>query len=212
MRHPYWPVFDIRVTTPRLELRLPTDDDITEIIEQARNINGAPGVFMGGWSALEEPEFSRGIAQFHWQARASWVADGWQLPFSVVVDGHVVGLQDVGAVDFCRLREVSTGSWLNTAHQGAGLGAEMRSAVLHFAFVGLGAKLARSSARGSNLASLGVSDKLGYARNGTLGKVFGDNEVDTEIQLMLTRAQWETTQRDDIEITGLEGCLDLFGA
>jgi len=27
MAHPYWPFFDLRIRTPRLELHVPNDDD-----------------------------------------------------------------------------------------------------------------------------------------------------------------------------------------
>ena len=50
--------------------------------------------------------------------------------------------------------------------QGAGLGTEMRAGLLLFAFDTLGAEWAESGAASWNHASLGVSSKLGYERNG----------------------------------------------
>jgi RimJ/RimL family protein N-acetyltransferase len=44
----------------------------------------------------------------------------------------------VSGRDFAVLREVHTGSWLGQRYQGQGLGTEMRSAVLHLGFAGLG--------------------------------------------------------------------------
>ena len=35
MANPYWPLFDLRVTTPRLEIRLPTDDELYQLLEVA---------------------------------------------------------------------------------------------------------------------------------------------------------------------------------
>jgi hypothetical protein len=35
MAHP-WPLFDLRLRTPLLELRLPTDDDLLALLEVAR--------------------------------------------------------------------------------------------------------------------------------------------------------------------------------
>jgi hypothetical protein len=61
------------------------------------------------------------------------------------------------AQDFSLLRSVGTGSWLGTEYQGQGIGKEMRSAVLHLAFAGLGAQIARSGAYFDNEASLRVS-------------------------------------------------------
>ena len=64
-------------------------------------------------------------------------------------------------------REVATGSWIGLRHQGRGIGTEMRAAVLSFAFDHLGAVRARSAAFVDNPASLRVSEKLGYRRDGT---------------------------------------------
>ena len=38
--HP-WPLFDLRLRTPRLELRLPTDDDLLELVGIVDRIHGA---------------------------------------------------------------------------------------------------------------------------------------------------------------------------
>ena len=54
------------------------------------------------------------------------------------------------------MRSVATGSWLGLRHQGHGIGKEMRAAVLHFAFAGLGAIEALSGAWDDNKPSLGV--------------------------------------------------------
>ena len=55
------------------------------------------------------------------------------------MDGRPVGIQDVIAANFPVLRGVDTYSWLGIDHQGQGFGREMRAAVLHLAFDGLGA-------------------------------------------------------------------------
>jgi RimJ/RimL family protein N-acetyltransferase len=61
------------------------------------------------------------------------------LEFAVIRRGAVVGSQGVGGRDFAVLREVHTGSWLGRRYQGQGIGTQMRAAVLHMAFDGLGA-------------------------------------------------------------------------
>jgi RimJ/RimL family protein N-acetyltransferase len=206
-----WPLFGIRIRTPRVELRLVRDDELDLLVELARSIDGTPGVFLGPWSALPDPEFGRNIVQFQWRSRADWTAESWQLPLGVFVDQKLLGLQDVGAENFATLQEVATGSWLASAYAGTGIGTEMRAAVLHFAFEGLGAVVARSSAKESNAASLRVSEKLGYRTNGSKRVVFGDEQVAKEVLLELTRERWQPTRRSDIKIEGLDHCLDLFG-
>ena len=77
--------------------------------------------------------------------------------------GVLVGLQELMAKDFAVTRTVETGSWLGAAHQGDGIGTEMREAVLQFAFDHLKATRADSGAFVDNPRSLRVSEKLGYA-------------------------------------------------
>ena len=205
-----WPLFELTIHTPMLELRLVRDEEMDQLIERAREIDGAPGVFLGPWSALPDPDFGRGIAQFQWRCRAEWTADSWNFPLGVFRDGELVGLQDMGATNFGQLREVSTGSWVSTPFAGQGIGTEMRAGILHLAFDGLGAEIARSSARDGNKGSLGVSRKLGYVENGVSRIVFGDGEVARDIGLELTAEAWAKTRPEGLSITGLESCLDLF--
>jgi RimJ/RimL family protein N-acetyltransferase len=60
------------------------------------------------------------------------------------------------------LGTVGTFSWLGPGYRGRGLGTEMRAAVLHLAFAGLGAREAASEAFTDNHASNRVSQALGY--------------------------------------------------
>ena len=155
------------------------------------------------------------IAQWTWRCRADWKPESWNLYLVVRHEGRVMGAQDVGARDFARLGEVSTGSWLGREYQGRGFGTEMRAAVLALAFDGLGALTAASGAREENAASLGVSHALGYRDNGTQRVLMGDQPA-TEIRLLLDRETWEERHTrppypDWVEIEGLEPCLDMFG-
>ena len=61
-------------------------------------------------------------------------------PARRLVDGEPIGMQDLAAEHFRAVRSVESGSWLGRAHQGRGLGREMREAMLHLAFEGLGAR------------------------------------------------------------------------
>lgn len=207
-----WPLFDLRITTPRLELRVVRDHEMDALVDSARHIDGAPGVFLGDWAGLADPAFGRSIVQYQWRTRAEWSVAEWNLPLGVFVDDQVVGIQDIGAKDFSRLREVSTGSWLTTPMAGQGIGTEMRAAVLHFAFDGLGALVARSSARDSNIASQRVSQKLGYRSNGSTRIVFGDGEIAPDLALELDRSDWDATRAAGFAIHGFDGCRDLFMA
>lgn len=212
MAHVHWPLFDLRVRTPRLELRYPDDAMLVELADLA-----AAGVhdpdrmpFSVPWTDVAPPLQQRYSLQHHWLMRAQWTAKDWHLPMVTVHDGEVVGSQAMLGKDFAVLRAVSTGSWLGLAHQGRGFGKEMRAAILHLAFAGLGAEVALSGAWHDNAASLGVSRSFGYEENGRMA-VLRRDQRDHQVLLRLPREVWEKQRRDDIEIVGLDACLDLFG-
>ena len=208
-----WPLFNIRVRTPRLEIRLPTDDDLPGLIDEivAGIHDPATMPFTKEWTDVASPLRERESLQWWWRQRAEWTPAKWVFTGAVFLDGVPIGVQDMGAENFAALRTFETGSWIGLRHQGSGIGKEMRAAVLHLGFAGLGAVEAYSGAWHDNSHSLGVSRALGYEHNGqTLALRRGRPEL--QIKLRLTRASWEETRRDDIVIEGLGPCLELFGA
>jgi RimJ/RimL family protein N-acetyltransferase len=128
----------------------------------------------------------------------------------VLADGEVVGTQDLGGNDFAVTREVNSGSWLGRKHHGRGIGTEMRAAVLHLGFAGLGAETALSGAHTDNAASLGVSRKLGYVPDG-LGRQAVRGRLEVEQRLRLDRATWAAARTVPVTIEGLEPCRPLLG-
>jgi RimJ/RimL family protein N-acetyltransferase len=206
-----WPLFGLSVRTPRLELRLPTDEELVALAALSGDIHEPDFMpFSGTWSLLPDGERERAVLQYHWSRRADWTPQRWRLELVALVDGAVVGTQGTFADDFAITRTVTTGSWLGRAHQGQGLGSEMRAAVLHLAFAGLGALRAETDAVEDNGASLRVTQKLGYQPNGD--RIDATQGKRTRLlAYVLDRATWEAGRRDDIEITGLEACRTLFG-
>ncbi|MEJ7757782.1 MAG: GNAT family N-acetyltransferase [Nocardioidaceae bacterium] len=97
-----------------------------------------------------------------WRRRGTVEPDSWRLYFVVMVDGRPVGEQTLTGVNFSTLGTVTTFSWLSSDQRGRGLGLEMREAVLHLAFDGLGAREASSDAFVDNGGSNGISRRLGY--------------------------------------------------
>ena len=128
--------------------------------------------------------------------RAGWRPTEWTFTGCAFVDGRPVGVQDLMAKDFPTLRSVRTGSWLGRAHQGQGLGKEMRAAILHLAFEGLGAVEALSGAYDDNARSLGVSRALGYTDNGTQ-RMVRRGQPAMMVDVRLDRETWLATRRDD---------------
>lgn len=213
MAHPYWPLFDLVVRTPRLEVRYPDDDLLVELAAVAgQGVHDAGTMpFLHPWTRSASPELERSALKHWWGARASWSAEDWNFVGAVVSDGRAIGVQDLLGKHFAVTRAVSTGSWLGRAFQGLGLGKEMRAAMLHLAFAGLGADVAYSGAFEDNPASLAVSRALGYEANGDR---LHDREgkAAREIGLKLTRSAWTRRRRHDIDLVGLDACRDWFGA
>jgi RimJ/RimL family protein N-acetyltransferase len=209
-----WPFFGLRVTTPRVELRYPDDELCLALAELAvRGIHDPSTMPFGNpWTDAPPDELPRNSLQFMWRERAQLSPAEWHLNFAVLVDDEVVGAQGVTGKRFAERRVVETGSWLGIAHQGTGIGTEMRRAVLHLAFAGLGADFAETAAWEDNAASLGVTRKLGYEPNGSAIELRRDVPTQ-QWRFRMDRARWESAGwPDDITIDGLEPCLALLGA
>ena len=132
------------------------------------------------------------------------------MSFAVLHHGRVVGRQDLMATQFGAGRVADTGSWLGLAHQGRGIGTEMRAAVLELAFTGLGATQVTSAAMLDNARSLGVSRRLGYQPDGVDTTVVRGVPVTLQ-RLRLTRENWERHRTVETRIEGLTPCRELFG-
>ncbi|MFF4056464.1 GNAT family N-acetyltransferase [Streptomyces sp. NPDC001668] len=208
----HWPLLGLRVRTPRLELRLPGEEELAELGELAAEGIHEPDrmPFTVPWSDLPPAERARSVVQHHWLRRGNWSPENWALNLVVFDDGRVVGLQSVAARDFAVLRQVSTGSWLGARFQGRGRGTEMRAAVLHLAFAGLNAREAVSGAFEDNAPSFAVSMKHGYELDGIERHVVRGRPA-TMRRLRLTRARWQTHQHVPVSLVGLSPCLPMFG-
>jgi RimJ/RimL family protein N-acetyltransferase len=208
----HWPLFDLRIRTPRLEVRLPTDEDLSDLNALADGGIHDPASmpFSIPWTDTPAPRRHLDSLQWWWAARANWGPDDWRFTGAVFVDGALVGVQELMAKRFAVLRTVESGSWLGRAHQGQGLGKEMRAAILHLAFDALGAAEAYSGAFEDNAPSLATSRSLGYVDNGRHWELRRGQPA-VIVDLRLDRCTWLPTRRDDIEIEGLDGCREMFG-
>jgi RimJ/RimL family protein N-acetyltransferase len=202
------PLFGLRLTTPRLELRLPTPDERAELRDLARAGIHPPELMPFAVAWTDEPYSERWVVAFHKEQLAAWKPSDWDLNFGVWFDGTLVGSQGVHGRDFAAMRTVATGSWLGARFQGRGVGTEMRTAVLELAFPGLGATRATSGALDGNDASLRVSEKLGYRLVGRSTVAPRGVEVG-HADLELRREEWQPPF--PVDLRGLAPCLPLFG-
>jgi len=199
-----WPLFDLSVSTPRVTMRYLTDGLGTQLAELAAHGIHDPATmpFSEPWTDIAPPELQRNSLRYFWRCRAEISPRQWHLNLAVQEDDDLVGVCSVDATDFPTMRTATTGSWLGRRYQGRGLGREMRQAALHLLFVGLDATCARTRAWHDNVASLHVTRSLPYTEDGAYREMRRDRE-DTMLSFSMSRGQWETVRRNDIQIRGI---------
>lgn len=202
-------LLDVRVSTPILELHGATDDLLDRLAEVVRagKTHADPAPYDDPMS-FYEPDPDLRVAKWLraiWCGRGTVEPDSWRLYFVVVVDGQPVGMQDLIGVSFSTLRTVTSFSWLSADHRGRGLGHEMREAILHLAFEGLGAREAGSDAFVDNHGSNAISRDLGYEPNGS-DWATRQGEPALMNRWRLTRDTWEQRRRADIRLHNVQAC------
>jgi RimJ/RimL family protein N-acetyltransferase len=166
--------------------------------------------FRDPWTDAPRDEIVPATLRYFWSSRAASTPESWRVPFVVRRRGEAVGIQELSGRQFAVTRTVSSGSWLGKRFQGDGVGTEMRSAVVQFAFDHLKAQRADSGAFTDNPASLAVSRKLGYRPDGTqvLARRPGERAIEqrqTVEPATFVRPGWM------VQIRGLPACLSYFG-
>jgi RimJ/RimL family protein N-acetyltransferase len=205
------PLYRLRLSTPRLKLRLGTREELFELGRLAQKGIHPPREmpFEVPWTDRSgEPEFVDDFVGYHETVLREWSPAAWSLNLLAFVDGRPVGSQTVRGEEFSTRREIDTGSWLGRAYQRQGLGTEMRTAVLELAFRELGARAATSGSVMGNESSKRVSEKLGYVVV-SMSTIAPRGEPVTKYDLRIEKDSWEAPF--PIEIEGTEGCLSLFG-
>src|SRR5215510_11034257 len=98
----HWALFELRIRTPRLELRLPTERLIDDLIDIALDGVHDPAEmpFSVAWTDASRDELPYSMLQYYWTQLAGFSVDEWHLPLAVLADDQVVGIQDIGASRF----------------------------------------------------------------------------------------------------------------
>lgn len=173
MSVPPLPLLSLVVRCGDLELRGITDDLLGPLADLAVAGVHDPATmpFLLPWTDAPAATLPLAFAQFHWGRRAAFRPDDWHAELAVLHRGELVGVQGASACDFRLARTAETGSWLGRAHQGRGLGTQMRRVMCTLLLDHLGAEQVTSSAFVDNHASLAVSRRLGYRDNGEVRDV-----------------------------------------
>lgn len=208
----HFPLLGLRLMTPRLELRLPSPAELSDLADLAAAGIHEPdrSPFLVRWTDASPADVARSVVLHHWRQLGAWSVDDWSIPLAVFRGGVVVGTQNLAARSLTITRQARTSSWLGRRHQGQGIGTEMRAAVLHLAFAGLGVDEALSGALEHNAASFAVSRKLGYQADGHVRHAI-DGAIVVEQRLCLSRSAWERHRTVPVDVDGLAPCLRILG-
>ena len=209
-----YPPLDVRVVTPRLELCGATDELLERLAPFVRAGKATadpppwddPNAFYEPDPEVRVHQWLRGI----WRGRGTVRPDAWRLNFVVIAGEEAIGMQDLIGDEFDSFGTVESSSWVSSDVRRRGIGTEMRSAILHLAFEGLGAEEAHSEAAVDNVGSNGISERLGYERNGTAWATHDGQPVLGQ-RWRLGRETWAAQRRNDIAMSGVEKCRAALG-
>lgn len=207
-----WPTYRLRVTTPRLQLRLPTDAELSQLAALAGEGVHHPSQrpFLTPWTEGSASDRAQTVLRGHWGDLSEWAVTDWCLGLGVfTLDGEPRGMVSLRARDFPVVREVATSSWLGIPHQRQGFGTEARIGLLSLAFDHLGAEAAVTEVFPDNHASQGVSRKLGYQPDGISRDARG-TEVLVSDRLRLTRDRWLADAHEGVSVEGIDECRAMF--
>ena len=209
-----YPPLNVRIVTPQLELLGATDELLDRLAPLVRS--GQAMADPPPWDdpcAFYETDPDTRVQQWMqgiWRGRSTVSPAYWRLYFVVLVNGEPIGQQDLTGNEFDDFGTVESTSWVSSEARRRGLGTEMRAAILHLAFEGLGAAEAHSEGAVDNLGSNRVSEGLGYERNGTAWATHHGDPVLGQ-RWRLQREAWATRRRADIEMSGIDECRNALG-
>jgi RimJ/RimL family protein N-acetyltransferase len=203
-----WPLFDLRIRHRDVLLRAVREADLPYLCSVLpADVGHDPRLALFPSQSLLENEH-RLLRMGYWKAWGTWDPGSWELHLAVEHEDTLIGVQTLEGENFPALRTVDSASWLVPSARGRGLGVQMRTAALAFAFETLGATAAISSATLANGASLGVSRRIGYADNGISRIVDTGGDVVELQNLRLTVDRWAGAE---VSVSGFEGCEPWFG-
>ena len=97
-----WPLFDLKLTTPRLELRPILDEDIAPAVEAARSgiHDAGRNPFSTPWTELPADELGPNMARWYWRCRAEFTPEACRLRWSGALPALRALVQDRRRQDF----------------------------------------------------------------------------------------------------------------
>jgi hypothetical protein len=208
-----YPLLDVRVSTPVLELRSATDDLLDQLADVVRagKTHADPPPYDDPMSFYETDPDLR-VAKWLraiWRRRGTVEPDAWRLYFVVMVDGRPVGEQTMTGVNFSTLGNGH--DLLLAVHRSARPWPRPRDAGSDPA-----PGVRRPRDKGSkqrrfvdNHSSDAISRGLGYEPNGSEWAT-RQGEPALLNRWRLTRDNWQQRRRTDIHLHSLNACHTLL--
>jgi RimJ/RimL family protein N-acetyltransferase len=207
------PFPNLRLVCGDVTLKVPTYEDSLILAQTCYDGLFSPDEpsTLGLWYELDDPSARASAVLRH--HKTSWALSPTLplcLPFAVVVDDAVVGVQmmEDQNENFALEGELSTGSWLKPSLRGHGVGTSSRLAVASFAFEGLGMKVLTSKTLDFNTSSRKVSEKCGYRQTGWQVN-HSQNESHTLVTYQLNRQEWQTLAHPEVSLSGHQGLSSI---
>ena len=169
LRHPLWPLYDLRLTTGDLELRYPTRGRAPGVRRRSSSAGIHPPDEMPfGIAWTDEPAAKRNVESYQWWmgSRGRWSPTTGRSRSGSGRAADRSGSRTCAGTSSPSTGRSPPGSWIGREFQGRGIGKLMRQAVLALAFDHLGAQVAETEAFIDNPASNKVSLGVGYEPNG----------------------------------------------
>lgn len=208
-------LYGLRIRTPRVELRIPTNSDIKLLHRVARGGVHDTSVmpFEDGWTDRAEPDFGRNMQAELRQGRNSLGRAQWNVPFIVRArdtGGTAIGVQWLHATDVPG--QVETSMWLAQRVQGKGYGREMTAAALGFAFDHLRIDEAVAGAFAFNEAARSVARAFGFTE--TPGDALVNRGEPAEyVRLTLDAATYRALAEPvPVQVSGFDRVQAMFPA
>ena len=214
MAHPYWPLFDLEVRTPRTDAPVPRRR--TGNAAHRRRIGGGVHVarlhaVLGALDRPGPPEFERQALAFYWRNRAA-TPESW----NILVRGHRRRRGGRFDESGCRRRSRSSGG--SRPDRGsvsritdAGRARSSGSATLHLGFLAFDASVAGTGAYTDNAPSLGVTGRSATNTTASSTTFAAGTRRDRALSDDVEGTSSPNVRRDDIEIAGDGAARELLG-
>ena len=211
--HKFKSLYQIIIKTPRLELRIPNEDEIVKLAELASGGVHKAGkeYYNADWLRVQFPNNKEILSLWIQKDLKNWDIDNWSFLFAAFYQKTPIGMQHIFSKNFVKTRTFGTGVWLGLEYQGQGFATEMGQVVLYLGFEIFGAKEAYAGVWKKNKASLQLLNKLGYIYNGRYIELLND-KPEVNIRMRLTRDVWKKKRLNNIIVEGInKEFLELFG-